>query len=300
MEDFFKYLNPISDDIQWGLYLNCAGKMTIKPGDPYPPGGHHLTYYFKADNNMGRILNEYQIHYITEGGGIYENKAGIYRVRPGSLMISKPGHWHRFSPEKRTGWIEHYVGFNGRIADEIFKQPWFKLSKAVINIGNREEFIDTYFKAFEYIKEEKPGFQQIAAAMIMKLLGFMVSLEKQKNFSGTKIENIIQEARFIIRENVESEIDFRKFAQERHIGYSNFRKKFKLYTGVPPVQYHLDLKILAAKEMLLNSDKIIKEISYELGFTATHYFSRIFKIKIGISPSEFRRTNQIISKQQII
>jgi AraC-like DNA-binding protein len=290
MEEFFRYLTPRQDDIQWGLYVNCAGKLKVEPGGEYPPQGHHSAYYFKAEEDMGRILNEYQIHYITEGEGIYENKAGTYKVSPGSLMISKPGYWHRFRPEKETGWIEHYVGFNGRIADELFKQPWFTLKRAVIFIGNREEFIDTYFKAFTYIIEEKPGFQQVTAAMIMKLLGFIVCLEKQKDFPGHKIEQMIDKARFIMRENVETRIDFQVFAKENDVGYSYFRKKFKNYTGVPPMQYHLDLKMLRAKEMLLHTDKIIKEISFELGFSSPLYFSRIFHKKFGLYPSEFRKT----------
>jgi AraC-like DNA-binding protein len=65
---------------------------------------------------------------------------------------------------------------------------------------------------------------------------------------------------------------------------------FKKYTGVPPVQYHLDLKILRAKEMLLYTDKSVKEISYDLGFQSIYYFSRIFKNKLGVSPSEIRKT----------
>ena len=111
--------------------------------------------------------------------------------------------------------------------------------------------------------EEKPGYQQVASGMIMKMLGFIVSFDKQKDFSGKRVEKIIQNACFSIREHVESEINFQEFAEKNNIGYSYFRKMFKKYTGVPPVQYHLDLKVLRAKEMLLYTDKSIKEISYE-------------------------------------
>ena len=129
--------------------------------------------------------------------------------------------------------------------------------------------------------------------MIMKLLGFIVSMDKQKDFSGKRVEKIIQNACFTIRENVEAEINFQSFAEDNNIGYSYFRKMFKKYTGVPPVQYHLDLKILRAKEMLLYTDKSIKEISYELGFQSIYYFSRIFKNKLGVSPSEIRKTVRV-------
>jgi AraC-like DNA-binding protein len=160
----------------------------------------------------------------------------------------------------------------------------------VVDVGHNEEIIDSYYKIFSYIQEEKPGYQQVASGMIMKMLGFIVSYDKQKDFSGKRVEKIIQNACFSIRENVESQINFHDFAEENHIGYSYFRKMFKKYTGVPPVQYHLDLKVLRAKEMLLYSDKSIKEISFELGFQSVYYFSRVFKSKLGLSPSEIRKS----------
>ena len=45
--------------------------------------------------------------------------------------------------------------------------------------------------------------------------------------------------------------------------------------------------------MLLNdSQKSIKEIAFESGFVSSYYFSKIFKIKMGISPEVYRRENQ--------
>ena len=92
----------------------------------------------------------------------------------------------------------------------------------------------------------------------------------------------------MIRENVEKQIDFKYYAECNNIAYSYFRRMFKLYTGLPPVQYHLDLKIIRSKELLLSTDKIIKEICYELGFESEYYFSRLFKKKMGVSPSKIR------------
>ena len=291
MDSFFKYVTPGQEDRDWGLYLNCAGKAVIKKGVVYPPTSHPSGYYFTFEK--GRVLNEYQINYITEGEGFYENHAGKYRIKPGTLLITKPGDWHRYRPKVSTGWVEHYVGFSGHIAHQVFGRPWFTQKNAVLYIGNREEIIDTYYKIFDYVTEEKPGYQQVSAGMVMKLLGFIVSMDKQKDFSGKRVEQIIQNACFTIRENVESEINFQNFAEQNNIGYSYFRKMFKKYTGVPPVQYHLELKILRAKEMLLHTDMSIKEISYELGFQSIYYFSRLFKNKLGMSPSEIRKSIKV-------
>lgn len=52
---------------------------------------------------------------------------------------------------------------------------------------------------------------------------------------------------------------------------------------------HLQLYLIdEAKNILLNPDKTVSEVAYELGFEYPPYFSRLFKKKEGISPSEFR------------
>lgn len=288
MDDFFKYLTPGQEDRQWGIYLNVAGKVLIPKGiSSYPSTEHPSDYYFTWEK--GRILDEFQINYITRGSGLYETEKARFNVKKGSLLITRPSVWHRYRPLKGTGWLENYVGFDGSIPRRILDQHYTYTQKPVQVIGNREEFIDTYHKIFEIVQEEKPGFQQVASGMIMKLLGYMVSLEKQKNFSGKRIELVIRNACFEMRENIGKEIDFRQYAEENHIGYSYFRKMFKQYTGIAPLQYHLDLKIRRAKEMLISTDQSIKEIAFELEFHSIHYFSRLFKKKTGRSPSEIRR-----------
>jgi len=286
MEAFFKYLTPGEDDVDWGLYLNVVGKAIITPGINYPSPSHPSGYYFTWDN--GRILHEYQIVYITEGKGIYEDATGEYSIKSGSLLIIQPGVWHRYKPDNSTGWTENYVGFNGLIAKYMFRNSQLTTLKPLVYIGNREEFIDTYYKIYGFVKEEKPGFQQVSAGMVMKLLGYLISIEKQLSFAETRIEKIIQKACFLIRENVEKEIDFKQYATCNNIAYSYFRRMFKIYTGHPPAKYQLDLKIIRSKELLLSTDKIIKEICYEVGFESIYYFSRLFKNKTGISPSRFR------------
>lgn len=286
MKDFFKYLNASEEDKKWGLFLNVAGQSFIAPGTVYPPTEHPSGYYFTWEN--GRVLSEYQINYITKGTGILENKRGKFTVKPGSLMIIRKDEWHRYRPVKTKGWIEHYIGFDGDFANHFLVQNQILQGQSVIHCGTREDIIDTYYRIFELSKKEDPGNQQIIAGLIIKLLGHIVAWQKLRNFTGRPIEKLIQEARFYIRENIEGEVDLEKLANDNYIGYSYFRKMFKKYTGVPPLKYHMDLKLLRAKEMLLNTDMSVKEIAFELDFHSLHYFSRLFKKKLGFTPTEIR------------
>lgn len=288
MNDFFKYTSVNEEDIAWGLFLNVVGKSTTQPNKTYPSPEHPNGYYFQWEK--GRILNEYQINYITNGYGTLENNRGTFRVKPGTLMIIRKDEWHRYKPDTDQTWTENYIGFDGAFTDHFLKKNSILKGQSVIYCGIREDLLDTYYKIFDLVKNETPGNQLIASGMVIKLLGYIVAWEKQKDFSGNPIEQFIQESRYHMRKHVDEEIDLEKLAQDKCLSYSYFRKMFKKYTGVSPHQYHLDLKLIRAKELLLTSNMTIKEISYKLGFQSVHYFSRIFKNKMGCPPSDIRKT----------
>jgi AraC family transcriptional activator of pobA len=47
-------------------------------------------------------------------------------------------------------------------------------------------------------------------------------------------------------------------------------------------------KLIEAKNLLINSDKAVSEIGFELGFNEKSYFTSVFKKKSGQTPTEFR------------
>ncbi len=287
----FKYLTLSEEDINWGLFLKVAGSTIVLPNKSYPSTNHPSEYFFNWEE--GRILNEFQINFITEGSGILENKYGSFPLKQGSIFITFPGIWHRYKPTIKTGWTENFVGFDGKMARKLLTNPSFNPEEPVFNFGIKEEFLDTFLKIFDLVKKEQPGYQQIASGMVIKLLGYIISFKKQKGFSGKRISKVIENIRFEMRQNMEKEVNLIELARQHNVSYSFFRKMFKKYTGVSPGQYHLQLRITRAKELLISTDKSIKEISYELGFQSIFYFSNMFKKKEGITPSHFRNKNTL-------
>lgn len=287
MKDFFKYLTPSEEDKNWGLYISATGTSHVAKNIEYPLTDHPSGYYFSWEN--GRILHEYQILYITEGSGTLETRDCKYSLSQGTIMIISPGKWHRYRPVKRIGWNESYIGFDGKFARQILTNELMMTHLPVIHCGLKEEIIESFHKVFQLTQKEKPGYQQIAAGEVIKLIGQVLSHIKNKDFSGKPIESIIEAARFSIHENLSTEINFRDLAKENNIGYSYFRKMFKKYTGISPGQYHLQQRISKAKDLIVTTDKSIKEIAWETGFESIYYFSRVFKDKLGRTPSEFRK-----------
>lgn len=53
--------------------------------------------------------------------------------------------------------------------------------------------------------------------------------------------------------------------------------------------YLREVRIRAAEELIRRTDMRGKEIAYQVGFSSPHYFSHVFTVHRGCSPSEYRR-----------
>jgi AraC-like DNA-binding protein len=47
-------------------------------------------------------------------------------------------------------------------------------------------------------------------------------------------------------------------------------------------------KLIEARSLLLNSGKSVSEIGYELGYNEKSYFTRVFRKRTGVTPTEYR------------
>jgi len=129
---------------------------------------------------------------------------------------------------------------------------------------------------------------------VLHLLGHLHAILKESNFEDKYFEDIINKAKILFRESITHNFSPENVADELKVGYSWFRKTFKVYTGMAPGQYFIQLKIEKAKEMLADPQLTIKSISYTLNFDSTFYFSKLFKEKTGLTPMQFR--NQLLKK----
>jgi AraC-like DNA-binding protein len=80
------------------------------------------------------------------------------------------------------------------------------------------------------------------------------------------------------------------FAEAMHLSPNYFSDMLKSETG-KSTQEHIHYHLLEkAKVLLAGSGKKINEIAYELGFEYSQSFSKLFRNKVGVSPSEYRNS----------
>jgi len=70
------------------------------------------------------------------------------------------------------------------------------------------------------------------------------------------------------------------------ISDSQIYRKIKAITGKSTAVFIRSIRLKYAKELLLNTDKSVSEVAYEVGFNDPSWFSRAFKNEFGFSPSK--------------
>ncbi|KXX72371.1 AraC family transcriptional regulator [Flammeovirga sp. SJP92] len=89
-----------------------------------------------------------------------------------------------------------------------------------------------------------------------------------------------------------SNLSLEELAKLCHLSLSSFKREFQKVYEETPSKYLSSQRIKKAKELLQSTSLPINEIAYDLGYNDPLYFTRIFKKKEGISPSQFRSTQK--------
>lgn len=89
------------------------------------------------------------------------------------------------------------------------------------------------------------------------------------------------------------EVKLQMLASRAHLDSSYLIRLFKGHTGTTPYQYLQELRMNAAKSYLTNTSMTVKDIAEANGFPSIHYFSRQFKKRYGISPSQWRQAQAV-------
>lgn len=74
-----------------------------------------------------------------------------------------------------------------------------------------------------------------------------------------------------------------------NLSESHLQQLFKREFGMPPLQYLRRLRLEKARQLLEESFKNVKEIGFAVGMADQTHFTRAFKDKFGLTPSEYRK-----------
>lgn len=181
--------------------------------------------------------------------------AGVFTLPDGSPAIIAAGR----SPEKlilklETDFPEMFYGLKKNIC-----------SPAVNTLDDLLQFID---KNSTISKTEDSG---------------------EAEDSGEVSSRIVRQAEKLVRENYNKPIGLAQIADELNITPNYLSSLFTKYKKTSFTKYITDIRLSAAKEMLDRPGITVKEAAFKLGYMSSRHFTRLFREKYGMPPSDYRK-----------
>jgi YesN/AraC family two-component response regulator len=100
-------------------------------------------------------------------------------------------------------------------------------------------------------------------------------------------QSVMRKVLGFIEKNISDDIDFTDLMEHHGFSPNHFRKIFKDFTGLSPVDYVNRLRIVKACDYLQNTNIPIGEIAGHVGIYDSNYFTRLFKQYMGFTPKQY-------------
>lgn len=119
-------------------------------------------------------------------------------------------------------------------------------------------------------------------------------IELQISFTLSQMQReFIQKLTSLVEANLANEkFGPNELAREAGISHSHLNRKLKTISNQSISQFMREVRLKKAKELLLNEDSTVAEISYRVGFGSPNYFNNCFHEYFGYSPGELRNHKQ--------
>jgi len=187
------------------------------------------------------------------------------------------------------------------------KAYWMKCGS---NLSPANKYLSIYIIEITNIKQEEINFTPTDPCKICPILDELLLLQKSTSFPDRchfqaklwkligsltepqTLDDIDQTINFI-NNNPHKQVTVQELAAKARMTPVSFARAFKKKTGIPPKEYVLDTKLKKAKELIVQNKGInIKDVALQIGIQDEFYFSRLFKKREGISPSQYIKKNQ--------
>ena len=167
----------------------------------------------------------------------------------------------------------------------------------IVSIPDEEmETFSLLWRVFTMEMQSKDNLQYEMLQMLLKrLIILCVRLFKeQNNLQAAQPDqtDMIREFNFLVESHFRQQHTVQYYAGLLHKSPKTLSNYFNKHSTATPLQIIHQRILLESRRLLYYSDQPVSEIAYSLGFEDIQTFSRFFKAKEGLAPSEYRQLSE--------
>lgn len=244
-----------------------SGEEVCAPGHSWGPG----------------VRTSYIIHYVISGKGVFYCGPNKYNLEKGQIFVIFPDTIIKYRADTKNPWHYVWTVFNGDEAKEVFDHMGISLKNpvaAVTDGAKLTEILRAMPKVRTASMHENLKFSSLLYEA-MSLLADTDEVEKSENIHLTTAVRYIKAHYY-------EDITVEEIASHVGISRKYLFAVFKNSLGVSPKDYIVNYRMKKACYMLGDKLLPVGNVAYSVGYKDPLTFSRMFKEKIGMSPTEYR------------
>lgn len=238
--------------------------------------------------------SHYEIYFLSKGSRTFFLANAMYTLSAPTLVVIPPRTIHK----TEGGSFERYnFNVSPNFLDPFQKEVLEDKALQIIPLAPEEEkaYSSLVSKAYALNKDERH-----AELMLKALFSYAICLLRE---AGTKrllpkaaakqaIPSLVLKVIDYLNAHYNEEITLDYLAETFFVSKATLIYNFKKHTGHTLIDYLLTVRITKAKQLLVSSNKGIREISELCGFSSANYFGLIFKKRENLSPAAYRKNQR--------
>ena len=276
MEQTYKYSYKVGDTLLSSLSVNNVGYQQCGPEQQWGPG----------------IRDHYCIHHIISGKGTYVADKKVYHLGEGDSFILYPDTEVKYYADPDDPWEYAWAGFMGTDAAVMVRATDFARKRPVI--GRDKIPGDLIWRQLEQIYQVRGTTYEAAAAMtgaLYTMLSVFIHYAEKEEKKDDLRQVYVERAKDYIASSYSYPITVEDVADYTGISRSYLFRAFQAYQKQSPKEYLTEYRIRQACHLLRETGLSVASIAYSVGFEDNLYFSKAFKKKMQMSPSQYRKNH---------
>ncbi|MFA5561043.1 MAG: AraC family transcriptional regulator [Eubacteriales bacterium] len=224
------------------------------------------------------VVQSVQGHYriqIDEGDTFLTEEKGIF-IAPPNHKQTIVHHANQHSGQMQARWVFVDVLINGTYKlEDLFEFP------VIVPGGDA-------FSVFGGCFDELFGAVDRCDTMIAyyKLLKALLRIVTPKELLHPSVQTVLD----YLRQNYGHPITIKELAGVVYLSHSHLYRLFRRSVGLSPIEYLNKYRLTVAAGLLVSTRESVSSIAKKVGMDNQFYFSKLFKRKYGIPPTQYRKT----------
>jgi AraC family L-rhamnose operon transcriptional activator RhaR/AraC family L-rhamnose operon regulatory protein RhaS len=259
---------------------------------------HHDTL---AQDNLLHTHDFHEMEIILSGSAVNSINGKSFPIGPGDVFIVGKGATHEITQVDR---LELYnLGFRSQamrgIGNDLLKLPGFRalflMDQPTDPMSHRLKLDSVQLKTVRQLLDEMyeeycrnlPGCQTVLLSEFTRLAVLL-----SRNYSRDIPEKSLWQMASVVAEmeqHYAEPISIADLAESAYLSERHLRRQFEAVYQQSPKAYLQNIRLNAAMQQLRQENLSITDIALACGFSDCNHFSRVFRQRFGISPTEYRK-----------